>query len=303
MNAIKDESSDERYFTITPRLVWALSRTPHDYALWCVVKDIAGKGGECIMSTPDLAALAMMSDGQVSLSRQYWLSIGLLMGGLRRDPGYPQSVYHLTIPNIWKRNVEWSEAYASLSARIAFKQAQKESLHQVKASPGEEGVLPGEEGVLPGETKKIHKKIQKEEPNAASPREPRPSDLHFEALADLTGLTPPFRDWKKLTKTSAGQLNRYAKELRDAGATPEQIAGFKVWFSKHDWRGREGQAPTPADVVKLWSKYLNGEKGNGAHRNSNPQDPERQERLQRLADAINQRSRERAEAARAGGGS
>ena len=137
--------------------------------------------------------------------------------------------------------------------------------------------------------------------NAALPREPRPADLHFEALADLTGLTPPFRDWKKLTKTSAGQLNRYAKELRDVDATPEQIAGFKMWFSKNDWRGREGQAPTPADVVKLWSQYLNGANPNGArNRNSQPT-PEHQARLQRIADEINRRSAERKAEARASG--
>src|SRR3972149_3781856 len=142
---------------------------------------MAGRGGEGILGIPDLAALAMMRDGQGSLSRQFWLRFGLLTGGPNRDPGYPQPVYHLTVPNIWKRNVEWSEAYASLGDRVAFKQAQKESLHQVKASPGEEGVLPGEEGVLPGETKKNYKKIQKEEHDAALPREPRPPDLHCEA--------------------------------------------------------------------------------------------------------------------------
>ena len=139
--------------------------------------------------------------------------------------------------------------------------------------------------------------------NAASPREPRARDLHFEALADLTGLTPPFRDWKKLTKTSAGQLNRYAKELRDVGATPEQIAGFKMWFSRNDWRGREGQAPMPADVVKLWSQYLNGEKPNGTHRNNTQPDLERVARNQRIADEINRRRHARDAEARAGGGS
>lgn len=138
--------------------------------------------------------------------------------------------------------------------------------------------------------------------NAAVPRKPRESDLHFEALADLTGLTPPFRDWKRLTRTAAGQLHQYAKELREVDATPEQIAGFKMWFSKHDWRGREGQAPTPADVVKLWSQYLNGDKQNGTH-NSSPKpapDPDKQARLQRIADEINRKRWERERETKAG---
>ena len=92
--------------------------------------------------------------------------------------------------------------------------------------------------------------------------EPRPStrprDLHFENLADLCGMTPPERNWKRLTKTAAGQLNKYAKELRGVGATPDQIAAFEEWWRENDWRGQKGQLPTPADVVKCWPLFQNG---------------------------------------------
>src|SRR5512134_1814620 len=91
---VKDESDDRKYFTITPRLVWALSRNCYDYTLWNVIKDIAGDR-ECILSREDMAALAMMSTGQVSDSRKHLFSVGVLRGELRRDPGYPQPVWHL----------------------------------------------------------------------------------------------------------------------------------------------------------------------------------------------------------------
>ena len=44
--SVSDESQDQKYFTITPRLVWALARNPFDYTLWSVIKGIAGDSGE-----------------------------------------------------------------------------------------------------------------------------------------------------------------------------------------------------------------------------------------------------------------
>jgi hypothetical protein len=173
-NAIKNESSDHEYFTITPRLVWALSRSPYDYTLWCVIKDIAGDGGECYLSTPDLARLAMMSAGKASECRQHLLSCGLLKGEMRKDPEYPQPVWHIRIPNIWAKNTEWCEAHAKIAARLTHKQEQlgKPSQDESKEpSPGERGTTQGERGTAPDETKKNHEKIHKEEgiaPNGAN---------------------------------------------------------------------------------------------------------------------------------------
>ena len=96
------------------------------------------------------------------------------------------------------------------------------------------------------------------------PRQTRVRDMHFESLSDICGMTPLERDWKRMVKTAAGQLNRYAKELREAGATPEQISAFGAWWSANDWRGQKGQLPKPADVVKSWPLYMNGHtNGNG----------------------------------------
>lgn len=160
-NKIRNDSKDWRYFVIAPRLVWALSRNPFDYTLWCVVKDVAGDSGECYLSTPELADLAMMSTGQVSKSRSYWISIGILAGELKRDKGYPQAVWHLTVPDIWAQNIAWAQKYVSISERIEF----KKSLHPVKAShsegkrsPGESKASPHEGKASPGETKNIPKR-------------------------------------------------------------------------------------------------------------------------------------------------
>lgn len=140
---IRDQSADRKYFTITPRIVIAYARNPYDLALWTTVKDVAGESGECYLATPELAALSGMSTGQVSLSRAYWIKIGFLQGEVRRDLGYPQPVWHLTIPDLWERNISWCLEHPKISDRIAFMAANR-SLHVVKASSGEGGGSPGE---------------------------------------------------------------------------------------------------------------------------------------------------------------
>ena len=100
MNRLEAQDGDRKYFTLVPRLVWALSRTPHDYMLWSTIKMIAGEDGECYLSTKDLATLSMMSAGKASSCRTYLLDKGLLNGEVRKDPGYPQPVWHLKVPDL-----------------------------------------------------------------------------------------------------------------------------------------------------------------------------------------------------------
>jgi len=110
----EDKSGDRKYYVAVPQLVWFLARGPYDLALWTTIKMIAGEEGECYLSTPDLATAAMMSAGKVSDCRQYLLETGLIQGELRKDPGYPQPVWHLTIPNLWPHNAAWRRDHNSL---------------------------------------------------------------------------------------------------------------------------------------------------------------------------------------------
>lgn len=170
MNKITDKSKDRKYFTITPRLVLALSRSPYDYTLWAVVKDVAGEEGECILNTSQLAILAMMSEGKVSDCRAYLIKSKLLKGKIVKDPDQKQPCWHLTVPDIWKRNIEWAQKFAKIKDRLQYKLDQKKSLHHMKASPGEDIHSPHEgsqktkgKKPSPGETKKKGFKEPKEE--------------------------------------------------------------------------------------------------------------------------------------------
>jgi hypothetical protein len=181
-NNVKNNSGDHHYFTQTPRIVWAFSRTPYDLTLWQTIKDIAGDNGECYISTPDLAVLAMMSAGQCQESRAYLLECGLLTGDIRKDPGYPLAVWHLSIPDLWEKSTTWSANHKSISARLKHKSEQRAALVEQRQkareekeknghspaemsghSPAERGHSPAEKPHTPAETKKIIQVEQKEE--------------------------------------------------------------------------------------------------------------------------------------------
>jgi hypothetical protein len=140
---VKNESNDHKYFTITPRIVKAYARTPHDLALWETIKDIAGESGECYLNTEQLAVLGGMSTGQVSASRKYWIKIGFLKGEIKKDPGYSQAVWHITVPDLWQKNVEWCERHPKIQDRLKFRMEHK-SLHRMKPSPSENKPSPSE---------------------------------------------------------------------------------------------------------------------------------------------------------------
>lgn len=233
-NEIRDESRDREYFLVTPQLVWALCKDPYEFALWSVVKMVAGDVGECILSTEQLATLAMMSAGKASACRKRLIRQGLLQGEIRQDPGYPQPVWHLTIPDLWDENVEWRKNHQSLLGRIEYKSQQK-SFHYVKPSPdeslqepspGEEPPSPGEEPPSPGETKKIQKEEPKEEPEVVGQLW---KSFLSEIRMQMTGAT--FDTWIKPIKLksvclSTGRIaiavpNEYTKDwLENRLATP-----------------------------------------------------------------------------------
>lgn len=174
-NRIEDHSKDHAYFIITPQLVWALCKDPYEFTLWSVIKMVAGDAGECYLSSNQLASLSMMSLGKVSQCRKRLIDIGLLEGEIRRDPGYPQPVWHLRVPDLWQLNIKWRQRYNLLTDRLKFKEYQKElspdeSLKSIedkrkKLSPDEsfKELSPGEKGPSPDERKKIQKEEHVEE--------------------------------------------------------------------------------------------------------------------------------------------
>lgn len=240
---VKDQSNDKRYFTITPRIVKAYARTPHDLALWETVKDIAGEDGECYLNTEQLAILCGASAGQVSNSRKYWLKIGFLKGEIRKDPGYSQAVWHLTVPDIWKQNVEWCEKHPKIEDRLAFRKAHK-SLHTVKPSYSEGKPSPSETKKML--IKKNHKRGDLVDAYLILGK-PSESELETEAVLDKLE-----RELKvNLARSNANQViaRKILKEEKDG----KPLDTFLKWLKSDEWR--LSHLYTFADLAKLWQIF------------------------------------------------
>jgi hypothetical protein len=161
---IDDQSNDHKYFSVTPRLVWALCEDPYEFTLWSVIRDISGEKGGCILGIEALAILGMMSVNKAKQCRKKLLKKGLLEGSLQPVPGSKNVVWHLSVPDLWGKNTSWSERYNSLASRLDFKRGQfQESKgghqetgssgdggHQERESPGDERESPGDERESPG---------------------------------------------------------------------------------------------------------------------------------------------------------
>ncbi len=248
-NVLSDESNDRKYFVQLPQIIWAVCRTPQDLILWFVVKMVAGEGGECILSTEDLAALCTMSAGKVSDSRKYLLAVGAMEGECRRDPGYPQPVWHLRIPDVWEENIRWRKGISGLKERVDFKRelAKKfqdtgtlralgcesvdlhiKSLHNMKPSQYE-GLEPSqyEEGVSRNEGKKNHDSCMDEDEEilihdldvtGAIPQTPDPTGITGEPgdESDLPQLDPDLAECCSFYENNLHALTQYVKDtIRD----------------------------------------------------------------------------------------
>jgi biotin operon repressor len=83
---------------------------------------------------------------------------------------------------------------------------------------------------------------------AATPKEesPRPKDHLFEAIANACGI-----NLTNLTRSSRGQLNKAAKELREVGATEQDVqAKAKAYRTQYP-----NATLTPTALTKHWSSF------------------------------------------------
>lgn len=74
-------------------------------------------------------------------------------------------------------------------------------------------------------------------------------DLLFDSLSSLCRINP-----KLCTAEQRGALNQTCGILRRAGRTAEQVETVGRWWWKSDWRGKQGQAPTPVQVREVWDQ-------------------------------------------------
>ena len=92
---------------------------------------------------------------------------------------------------------------------------------------------------------------RKKEPLSATPPKSERRDNLFEVIAEACGIS-----LTGMTRSARGQLNKAAKELREVGATEEQV--------RHKAKAYRAQYPnatlTPTALIKHWSSFAELEK-------------------------------------------
>jgi len=121
----QDRTYLHKFYTEIPHLAHFLCNTPFELALYHSLRMVAGETGECWLSTRKLAALSRMGTATVSRCRQKLIEYGLIEGDMYQDEslGHGQAVWHITIPDIWEKNLKWREAHNSLNERIELIEA------------------------------------------------------------------------------------------------------------------------------------------------------------------------------------
>lgn len=81
-------------------------------------------------------------------------------------------------------------------------------------------------------------------------------------------------DTKLCTNAQRNQVAQTAKALSKAGKLPEDIPKVETWWYIHDWRGKKGEAPRPAQLQEVWEQAMTQQSyTNGRHAQQN--NPER----------------------------
>lgn len=109
------------------------------------------------------------------------------------------------------------------------------------------------------DTKEIYKE-RKERGTATRKRATvRPRDLVFETVAAVCGI-----DWTVCTEPQRQQLNQTVTTLRraaekhavDEPGTLDRIRHTERYWQRIDWRGKQGQPPTPAQLREVWGAAM-----------------------------------------------
>ena len=202
MPKINHDTTDRRYFTMTPHIVLAMCRDAYDFTLWSIVKTVAGESGECRLSTDDIATMMGCSHGKTHTCRDYLLAVGLLTGELKIPPGESRARWHLSIPDLWPDNVEWrtgigpdwSDYIAAVLRTREFNRHQVTIKQMPHQSPGDQYQSPGDEDQSPGDYRQspgdyctrdasLSEEVKEKEQEELSNR--RPSEVWQIALTQL----------------------------------------------------------------------------------------------------------------------
>lgn len=109
-----------------------------------------------------------------------------------------------------------------------------------------------------GDTQKKDSKEKKERGERATRTPPTPNEIRT-ALADVcqVDMSVGTREQLLQVNQTAGALWRAGeKSGKTAAEVADAIRYVAGWFRKHDWRGKRGETPRPAQIREVWREAM-----------------------------------------------
>ena len=94
----------------------------------------------------------------------------------------------------------------------------------------------------------------KQKPQKSKSHKTKEADLLFEAIAEVCRI-----DWKICTGKQRAEVNQTTGILRKLNKSPDEVRFVSAWWLVHDWRGKQGQAPTPSQLREVWGQAFSAE--------------------------------------------
>lgn len=227
-----DNGDFRKYRTELPNLYDDLGLDPYEFRLLAHYKRVCGAdGGSTFEGTRKTAEHCNMGVGTVSEARKSLEERDLI--SLEK---FGQRLI-VTIEDVWAENFqEYAGGKDNQDGGIVETEGGGETQDSTEREAGESS-QGGDE---------VRAEAREVDAVAKEGRELTDQQLMFQALCDVCR-----KDYRVISDKDKARIGRVAGKLVKAGYTPEQVEfsyGEGGWWYEHDWRGREGDLPTPEKV-------------------------------------------------------
>lgn len=265
---ISDHTNERRYYSTVPNIVFDLSDTPYDPAIYRAMLYCAGgQGKTCFASVRRIAEIAKVSMGQVHKSQQSLAKNKFIeFTGKLKVSQAGQAINHWILLDLWPRNMRY---YEERSPGEHFKEPdleQERSRGERKRSPGEteKGTLRKEEKTEAKDTDtNVSEQAPKLPPTNPTPKAPANEGAsasendEISPPAEGTGADPPAK--KTAPKTLGGfKETLCADPPKDRGEYARACSGLVRRMTGYAYLRDVHQVDLIPLITKVIFKGLNG---------------------------------------------
>lgn len=247
------------YFTMVPNMVFGLPIHKDAKYLYMYLRRVAGEHGKCWQSIATLVEGTGIGENSIRKYKKQLLEIGLIK--IQEGDRSRSETDTITLVNIWQKNYETftgkngttqdadptHEIVSTLvtESSPAWVQNREGKNNTIKKNPVKKINIvaspPGENDPIIEEPEYID--IEENKPKAKGISMYQVAQLISEVT--LVDINIP---------SQKARLLKVAKEIKAVEESPN-FELFSRWWHRYDWRGKQGQKPTPEQIPQVWGAF------------------------------------------------